>query len=124
MYRITEHVVKLQKFLSNSAAQGYIHSRLKEHGLSQQFFKFLILSFMYALRNEIYYSKMLELLKIVPLFREVVKDESSWKEFLDGILSLDETQMNSEAEKSSLYLAENPIIHIYSLNALSNIRSI
>jgi len=52
MYRITEQVVKLQKFLSNSSAQAYIHSRLREHGLSQQFFKFLLLSFMYALRNE------------------------------------------------------------------------
>ena len=33
MYKITEQVVKLQKFLSNSAAQGSIHSRLNEHGL-------------------------------------------------------------------------------------------
>jgi hypothetical protein len=124
MYRITEQVAKLQKFLSNSAAQAYIHSRLQKHGLSQQFFKFLILSFMYAVRNEIDYTKMFELLKIVPFFREVVKDESSWKDFLNDILSSDESQMNSDAEKSSLNLAENPIIHIYSLNALSNVKSI
>jgi hypothetical protein len=122
MYRITEQVVKLQKFLSNSAAQAYIHSRLKKHELSQKLFKFLLLSFMYALRNEIFYAQLLELSKI-PQFR-VVGDESSWRELLSSIISLDETQMNSEAEKSSLYLAENPIIHIYSLNVLSNVKSI
>lgn len=113
MYRITEQVIKLQKYLSNSTAQAYIHSSLKKYELSQKLFKFLILSFLYALRNEIVYAQMLESIKIIPQIRELVGNESSWKEFLNNIKSLDETQMNSEAEKSSVYLAENPIIHIY-----------
>jgi hypothetical protein len=124
MYRITEQVIKLQKYLSNSTAQAYIHSSLKKYELSQKLFKFLILSFMYALRNEIVYAQMLESINNIPQIRELVENESSWKEFLNSIKSLDETQMNSEAEISSVYLAENPIIHIYSLNAISNIKSI
>jgi hypothetical protein len=118
MYKITEQVVKLQEFLSNSVVQKYIYNRLRKHGLIQQYFSFLILSSMYALRNEP--TKMFDSLKIFPVFKEVIKEENSWKDFLNMILSSDETQMKAIADEIASYMAENSVLQIYSLSVLNN----
>jgi hypothetical protein len=122
MFKITEQVVKLQKFLSNSAVQNYIHNRLKKHNLIQQYLKFNVLSSIYALRNldDNEKAKMFELLTIFSFSDELIKNInlSSWKDYINTILSLDETQLDSHAEIISLYLLENHVFYFYSLDAL------
>jgi hypothetical protein len=122
IYKITKQVVKLQKFLSNSAVQNYIHNRLKKYNLIQQYIKFLLLSSIYALRklDENEKVEMFELLTTFYFSDELIKNMnlSSWKDFINTMLSLDETKLDSIAEKISLYLSENPVFYFYSLDAL------
>lgn len=114
-YEITEGLAKLRKFMSNSQANKLIHNRLKKSGIIQEYYKFILLSWCYSMREEgKTEGKLFEITKTAaPYYSPIMAESSffsSWDDFIDIIVSMDEKQLNLFAEEAaSIMVEKNPL---------------
>ena len=115
-YKITSEVIKLKRFIANENATQYIQNRLKNVGILQEFFKFIILSFFYALRkgqnrkekNTTMYDSFMPLLPFFSMSKYI--NSAHWNP--DLILTNSEIQLTELAQEMSCIAVENPLIFL------------
>jgi hypothetical protein len=112
-YIITESLDELKKLMSDSKATQLIHHRLKEEGIIQEYYKFLLLACFHAIKKESEpKGKMFEALKATAPFyiSQISEDDfSSWDNYVNHIRSKDDKELDSLAEKYAYLMAEyNP----------------
>jgi hypothetical protein len=112
-YIITEGLEELKKLMSDSKAAQLIHYRLKEEGIIQEYYKFLLLAVYYTIKKESETKgKMFETLKTTaPFYISQISevDFSSWDNYVNLIRSKDDKELDSIAERYAYLMAEyNP----------------
>jgi hypothetical protein len=98
-YQITEDLAKLKQYIFNPEAGKIIHDRLVKSGLIQGYFKFMILTFCYAMREK---SKSAgnspELFKeIAPYISSTFAENdffNGWNDFVTLLSSIDESGLD------------------------------
>jgi hypothetical protein len=112
-YVITEGLEELKKLMSDSKATQLIHRRLKEEGIIQEYYKFLLLAGFYAIKKENETKgKIFEVFKASASFyiSQISKDDfSSWDNYVNIIRSKDDKELDLLAERLAYLMAEcNP----------------
>ena len=123
-YVITEGLKELKKLMSDSKATQLIHHRLKEEGIIQEYYKFLLLAGFYAIKEENETKgKIFEVFKASASFyiNQISKDDfSSWDNYVKIIRSKDDKELDLSAERLAYSMAEyNPFDYfVYYLQIL------
>jgi hypothetical protein len=123
-YQITEGFTKLKKFMSKTASNQLIHTKLKEEGIIQEYYKFLLLSFYYIIRMEDKTKgKTSDLARlIIPHYSDKVNINDTlpdWEAYVSNIfLRWNETEFDLVASRIASSLAENPLDCLYLLKIL------
>ena len=116
-YTITREVIKLRRFIANENATQYIQKRLKNIGILQEFFKFIMLAFFYALRKDelnrkgkkgIMYESLILLLPFFSLSKYI--NSANWK--ADQIRTKNEAQLTDLAQEISCIAVDDPLIFL------------
>jgi hypothetical protein len=110
-YQITEDLEKLKKLIFSPEAGKLIHDRLVKSGLIQEYFKFMILTFCYAMREK---SKSAgnspELFKeIAPYISSIFAENdffNGWNDFVTLLSSIDESGLDPLANQFVLFVIE------------------
>lgn len=116
-YTIKPEIIKLKRFIANENAIQYIQNRLKNIDILQEFIKFIILSFFYALRkeehnrkgkNETMHESLIPLLPFYSLSKYI--NSTDWNP--TQILTKNEAELAELAQQMSCIAAEDPLVFL------------
>ncbi|MPZ05721.1 MAG: hypothetical protein GEU26_04775 [Nitrososphaeraceae archaeon] len=134
-FQVSKGLVKLRKIISIEDANKLIHDRLNQEGILQEYYKFLILTFYYALRKEGSSEGILfkgiktafpNYMKNVMGYNEKIDiNPSSWKSLVNDVfLRYDEKHFESlVAPRLANFLTENQLdYHSFFLKILPKLQ--